>query len=202
VPQRERRQLRGDVVLGEVAPVERSGRAEREQKAEGGVHTAMVPVRSPAGLTAGRVSARTESVSRRRVLLVLAPCLAAVVLPASAPGDGFASFRLPSKRIGCMYGAVGTAKPSIRCDVLGAGLHPRPTAKCPGDWVGVTLSARGKARPVCAGDTAVDPKSPILAYGKTWKRGAITCRSATDGLRCSSMSGHGFFLARESWRVH
>jgi hypothetical protein len=141
-------------------------------------------------------------VSRRTPLFLVC---ALVVLAVSAPAvssTGFASFRLPSKRIGCMYGALPGSTPSIRCDVLGDGLHPRPKANCQGDWVGLALGAKGRARPVCAGDTAVDPKSPILAYGKTWRRGPITCRSARDGLRCSSKAGHGFFLAREKWSVH
>src|SRR4051794_27807813 len=137
----------------------------------------------------------------RRALLVLAPFVAALVCSAAAPGSSN-SFRLPSKRIGCTYGAIPGSTPAIRCDVLGDGLHPRPKAKCQGDWVGIALGVKGRARPVCAGDTAVDPKSPILGYGKSWRRGAIRCRSARDGLRCSSTSGHGFFLARGAWTVH
>jgi hypothetical protein len=137
---------------------------------------------------------------RRRLLPAL--LLAALVAPsAAAPAGPFVSFRLPSKRIGCMYGAIPGSTPSIRCDVL-SGLSPRPKASCQGDWVGVALGAKGRARPVCAGDTAVDPHAPVLPYGKTWRRGAITCSSARDGLRCASRSGHGFFLARQSWRVH
>src|SRR3954454_55913 len=139
----------------------------------------------------------------RRTALALLCVLAVLALCGPAPGsNGFASFRLPSKRIGCTYGAIPGSTPAIRCDVLGDGLHPRPQAKCQGDWVGLALGVKGRARPVCAGDTAVDPKSPILAYGRTWRRGAIRCRSARDGLRCTSTSGHGFFLAREKWTVH
>ena len=139
----------------------------------------------------------------RRTPIALLCALAVLALSGPAPGsNGFASFRLPSKRIGCTYGAIPGSTPAIRCDVLSDGLHPRPKAKCQGDWVGLALGAKGRARPVCAGDTAVDPRSPILAYGKSRRLGAITCRSARVGLRCSSRSGHGFFLARESWRVH
>ena len=53
----------------------------------------------------------------------------------------------------------------------------------------------------CAGDTAVLPNAPVLAYGRTWRRGGIVCRSRRTGLRCTNRSGHGFTLAREAWRI-
>lgn len=84
----------------------------------------------------------------RRTFVALLCALGVLGLSGSATGGGFASFRLPSKRIGCMYGALPGSTPAIRCDVLGSGLSPRPKAKCPGDWVGLALGAKGRARPV------------------------------------------------------
>jgi hypothetical protein len=52
---------------------------------------------------------------------------------------------------------------------------------------------------VCAGDTALGAKN-VLAYGRTWQRGPITCTSRVTGLTCRNARGHGFFLSRESWR--
>jgi hypothetical protein len=105
---------------------------------------------------------------------------------------------MPSRNMGCLYQRAARV---IRCDVL-SGLQPRPARRCELDWVGITLSARGRARPQCAGDTAYDQRAPILRYGSSWRRGEITCRSARDGLRCVNRAGHGFFLARERWRVY
>jgi hypothetical protein len=87
----------------------------------------------------------------------------------------------------------------MRCDI-GGGLHPmppRPTS-CDLDWgYGYAMTAFGKARTFCAGDTAHDPRAPILQYGKTWKKGPFTCLSRPIGLRCANRSRHGFFLSRE-----
>ena len=110
----------------------------------------------------------------------------------------FESFRLPSGNIGCMY---ATASRVLRCDIL-SGLRPEPRRRCELDWTGITLAAAGRAAPQCAGDTAYDRRAPVLRYGRTWRRGAITCRSARDGLRCSNRRGRGFFLSRGRWRVY
>lgn len=124
------------------------------------------------------------------VILALVVSLAATPARGASPG-----FRMPSKNVGCLYFA-----PGLRCDVL-SGLKPEPRAACELDWTGISLGRTGRARPTCAGDTAFDQRAPILAYGKTWRRDGITCRSQRTGLRCTNRSGHGFTLARASWRV-
>ena len=124
-------------------------------------------------------------------LLALA---AAFALGAPQP---FETFRLPSGNIGCTY---ERASATLRCDIL-SGLRPEPARRCELDWTGLTLSAVGRARPQCAGDTAFDRRAPLLRYGSAWRRGRITCRSARDGLRCANRLGHGFFLSRQRWRV-
>ena len=110
----------------------------------------------------------------------------------------FESFRMPSRNIGCIY---VRASATLRCDIL-SGLRPEPRRRCELDWTGITLAAAGRAAPQCAGDTAYDPRARVLAYGSTWRRGAITCRSARDGLRCANRRAHGFFLSRARWRVY
>ena len=122
------------------------------------------------------------------------------VAAASALGapPQFESFRMPSRNIGCTY---ERASATLRCDIL-SGLRPEPRRRCELDWTGITLVGAGRAIPQCAGDTAYDRRAPILRYGRTWRRGAITCRSARDGLRCANRRGHGFFLSRQRWRVY
>jgi hypothetical protein len=136
-----------------------------------------------------------------RVLLGVALLLTLGAGSASAAG-GTSFFQMPSKNIGCVYLAPDTAteKPYLRCDI-GGGLRPLPPRprNCDLDWgYGYQMSGpAGRAKPFCAGDTARDPRAPVLAYGRTWRRGPFRCLSRTIGLRCTNRAGHGFFLSRQ-----
>jgi hypothetical protein len=122
--------------------------------------------------------------------MLLAAVLAAAAIAASpAPG-----FRTPSGNIGCVVGGG-----ELRCDVL-SGLRPEPRGRCELDWTGLTLQATGRARPACAGDTVYNPRFPVLAYGRAWRRGAFVCVSRRTGLECRNRQRRGFVLAREGWR--
>ncbi len=135
---------------------------------------------------------------RRHVRLVAlaALLLTALHAPATQAGEPVASsatFRMPSRNVGCTYFA-----PTLRCDIR-SGLVPAPRARCELDWTGLSVSGRGRAQPTCAGDTAYDPRAPILAYGRTWRRDGITNRSLRTGIHCANRSGRGFDLARGFW---
>jgi hypothetical protein len=104
-------------------------------------------------------------------------------------------FQTPSGRIGCLF-----ALRQLRCDIT-SGLSPAPTRQvCPSvsHWAGALLSTKA-AVPNCAGDTVVDPSSPVLQYGRTWKRGRVTCISRRTGLRCVNEETGGFTLAQAGW---
>ena len=106
-----------------------------------------------------------------------------------------ATFKMPSGNIGCeLRGAT------LRCDIR-SGLKPPPATSCAGDWGGAVLTPHGKAKPSCASDTIYDDSAPLLDYGSIWAGGGITCLSDTSGLECSSVTGHSFFLSRDSWSV-
>lgn len=124
--------------------------------------------------------------------MALAAVLAVLALAALSSEP---SFRMPSGNIACSYWAS-----SLRCDVL-SGLRPEPRGRCELDWTGLTLGVRGTARPTCAGDTVYDRRAPVLAYGHTWRRAGLVCRSLRTGLRCTNRTGRGFVLAREGWRL-
>lgn len=127
--------------------------------------------------------------------------VAALVLAGSAAGSTFPGFKTPSRNIGCGYLAASAGfKASLRCDIR-SGLVPEPTRKCDLDWTGLTIGPTGRARAVCAGDTAYDPSFRVLAYGKTWRRGGIRCFSRRTGVTCTNPRGHGFFLSRKSWKL-
>ena len=127
----------------------------------------------------------------RSLLVVVAAAVVAGTAAAAAPAPGF---RLPSGNIACLdFAGV------LRCDIL-SGLRPEPRRRCELDWTGIALRRAGRATAVCAGDTVLDPRSRVLAYGTTWRRNGITCTSRRTGLTCRNRAGHGFFLARERWR--
>lgn len=112
-------------------------------------------------------------------------------------------FQTPSRNIGCVYGSALSGQPAyLRCDVRSQLRNPVPRKPkaCDLDY-GDSIGMRKTGRPslTCHGDTALDPRARVLAYGTTWSRDGFTCRSQTIGLRCSNSSGHGFFLSRERW---
>ncbi len=132
---------------------------------------------------------------------VLAPVglLATVAESAPAPLRSKA-FRTPSGNIACLDESSFGGGVRLRCDIL-SGLRPEPRKPCEGDWVGLSLPARRLGGPICVGDTVYDPRAPVLAYGRTWRRGAFMCTSARAGLTCRNRGAHGFLLARERWRL-
>jgi hypothetical protein len=69
----------------------------------------------------------------------------------------------------------------------------------------ISLAATGRTPypRACSGDAGPfigQSTARVLAYGKTWRRAGISCRSAFTGMTCRNRSGHGFFLSRARWR--
>ena len=88
---------------------------------------------------------------------------------------------------------------SLRCDIR-SGIKPKPAQpkSCELDFGdSYEIRTTGRTILVCHGDTAIDPRAKVLAYGKTWRTSPFTCASLKSGLRCKNGSGHGFFLSRE-----
>lgn len=114
--------------------------------------------------------------------------------------DTYIDFRLPSNNIFCAY--VVSSSPSakyLRCDIM-SGIKPKPTGKCRYEGsrgVSADIGVTGQATFPCSSDTVYNKNAPKLGYGKTWRRGGFTCKSTIAGLRCSNLSGHGFFLSRQ-----
>jgi hypothetical protein len=74
---------------------------------------------------------------------------------------------------------------------------PLRPADCELDWGGAfEVAIRGRAAPVCAGDTVAMPGAPILDYGRSVTAGGITCTSAQSGMTCVNLDGRGFKVAR------
>jgi hypothetical protein len=137
-------------------------------------------------------------IAAMRGLLVVA---LAVLVPGVASAQVLRSFQTPSRNIGCLF--VGPQadgeQPYLRCDI-GSGLHPVPRRpkECFGDFgIAVGMTNTGRAGALCVGDSARDPRAPVLGYGSTWRRSGFTCVSRPTGLRCTNAAGHGWMLSRE-----
>ena len=114
----------------------------------------------------------------------------------------------PSGNIHCFY---VPAKPAhLLCDIHRASYSHREQDGCQArsglDWHGWEVYATRSAAPVCSGGILYNSNrdKPVfrrLPYGKTWHFGAFTCVSRITGLTCTSSSGHGIFLSRQSWRA-
>jgi hypothetical protein len=130
---------------------------------------------------------------RSAAVVVLTLALAA---PAQAV---IVQFRTPTSNIGCVYSSEpGGSGPYLRCDIL-SGLKPKPRRPkgCTVDWTfGFELNRTGRARIVCAGDTAVNRHAKVLRYGHKWSVNGFSCTSRRTGLRCKNRSGYGFSLSR------
>ena len=115
----------------------------------------------------------------------------------SGPTVRLRTFQTPSRNIGCVL--IGGA----RCDIKKRDWSPpAQPASCELDWgQGLQVGKTGSAQVVCAGDTALG-SGPILPYGSSSRVGAITCTSRVEGMTCRNrLTGHGFFLARDRYRL-
>ena len=132
-------------------------------------------------------------------LLALGTGATASSSKAGASKDTYFDFRMPSNNIFCAY-VVSSSPYSkyLRCDIQ-SGIKPKPTGKCRYEGArgySVSMGVTGRATFPCTSDSVYN-KHYTLNYGKTWNRGGFTCKSTLAGLRCSNLSGHGFFLSRQ-----
>jgi uncharacterized protein DUF6636 len=123
--------------------------------------------------------------------------------PTGAGKVGPHYFQSPSQNIGCYLSTKG----GVRCDIRERSWSPPPKPKyCIKfgvDWgQGIGVGEHKKASFVCAGDTTLGGPD-TLAYGQTAQRGPFICLSAKSGMACeNSDTDHGFFLARERYRIY
>ena len=136
-------------------------------------------------------------VSPVRISLAVA-AVALLGLATAASASAFKGFSSPSGNIGCVM--EGKA---VRCDIRDHSWQspPKPNS-CDVDYGGgVAVGTKGKAGFVCAGDTTLDA-GPALAYGSSIGNSRFRCSSSEAGMRCvNKRNGHGFFLAKQSYKL-
>lgn len=134
-------------------------------------------------------------------------CVTASV--ASAPSQQepeLLGFRSPSNNVHCQFFASTPDRGAsvIRCDLRETSNRPPPKPRdCDLEW-GQAFELASDAKPaerLCHGDTVMNPKLAPLAYGQTWERGGLRCKSEPSGVTCVNAHGRGFELSRGAQRV-
>jgi hypothetical protein len=130
---------------------------------------------------------------------LLVSCMLLLVPAADAQNP--AGFQSPSKNIACAYFDYDKQN-SLRCDIAEANVTARRPADCDLEWgKAFEMNAKGAAVRICYGDTVMDPKNPVLAYGEVWQRGGFTCTSEQTGITCFNADRRGFSLSRAKQEV-
>ena len=137
----------------------------------------------------------------RRVILVLGLALAVTAVAAATASAKIRLFQSPTGNIGCVI-AVGNGGNEARCDVAQHSWQAGPKPKnCELDYgQGLVVGTKHRAAFVCAGDTTLH-QGPVLRYGRTVRRGTMSCTSSTSGMTCRNGRGHGFFLSKQRYRL-
>jgi hypothetical protein len=126
---------------------------------------------------------------------------------AAAAKTPLPGIRSPSRNITCFF--VPGPPGHLLCDIRRAAYLRQVQDQCMAtaglDWHGFELSPSRPGSYVCSGgilynSNTSEPRFATLAYGRSWTHGPFTCHSRVTGLTCSSRTGHGLFLSRETWR--
>ena len=124
------------------------------------------------------------------------------VFKVSRAPEHLKQLQTPSHNIGCYMSKQRGG--SVRCDIREhSWTAPPKPAYCDVDWGGgLQVGSQRRGSIVCAGDTVLDPGSPVLPYGVSSKVGRIVCHSSEAGVRCHNTdTGHGFFLSRQRYAL-
>ena len=136
------------------------------------------------------------------------PCLSLAVVPATlllpqtAHAFSVYQFQSPSGNVFCAVGTLDNGKAFAECEIIERSWSPpEPARTCEGEWGDrIGLDQGRPATFECHGDTLFGEGLPVLAYGKSYFEGPITCSSETSGITCTDIStGHYFTISRESY---
>lgn len=114
--------------------------------------------------------------------------------------SGVVGFQTPTKNINCTI-YTDLSPRTLECMVSTySGKVPTRPNDCELDWTPqADLGTTGRASLfACRGDTSWWVDAPVLAYGKTFRNGAFTCKSEKTGVTCTNNSKRGFKVSRGS----
>ncbi len=120
----------------------------------------------------------------------------------SAMAEDYLPFQTPDGSVHCLI-VTGGARNYVRCDVVGADLSfTEPPEDCDLDWgQAFEVAERGEGRPICVGDTVVNPDVQKMAPGYSHGIGGVVCFSEPEGMTCMNAEAHGFTLTLEAQTV-
>ena len=145
-----------------------------------------------------------------RMKSLLVPALVAATCVSAAAATTLPGFRSPSGNIWCLVipGPPRDAPLHARARRLcedAAGTVPRPDRRR--RRLARLRAARGaQGHGLVLGRRAVQPRDPASEPQHARVRQDVAapffrCTSAVTGVNCSTPSGHGFFISRETWRT-
>lgn len=187
------------MLIGVVAGVSGCGKAPHPSAASTGgtsdsVPSVTAPTTAMAVTTTVPEAPPTLGLTGSNVATSAVPAPPPTVADATAGG-----FLTPTGNIGCFVYVDSGA----RCDIVNRQWSPPPRpADCPLEYgQGLEVSGDG-AHFVCAGDTAIDPRSRRVRYGTSVQQVPYACEVETSGVTCTdSATGHGFFISSGSYRI-
>jgi hypothetical protein len=131
-------------------------------------------------------------VSRLRAFALAAAVAASLLAAGEALAADPPMWQSPSGNIACALQGS-----EVRCDMRRIGVSPpaRPS-RCFGDFGHAFVVTRtgSRGRRICVTDAVGGPRTPTIAYGRTWRRGGFRCTVRTSEVRCVNGRGHGFAL--------
>ncbi len=141
----------------------------------------------------------------RRVVVTLG--LAVALIGGAAPAAlADHNFETPSGNISCAYStfydADGDEVDAMGCVLYDINLGSEADGLCDLDVsvVGFLVARTGRAGYGCLDPNEFE-EAVVLPYGKSFRRGGITCTAAKSGLTCKNASRRGFKISRSAQRI-
>lgn len=141
----------------------------------------------------------------RRVVVTLGLIVAGLTSAAPAALADH-NFETPSGNISCEYNtfsdADGNEVLAMGCILYDINLGSAADGVCDPDIsvVGFLVARSGGSGYGCFDPNEFE-EAAVLAYGKSFRRGGITCSAAKSGLTCKNASKRGFKISRSSQRL-
>ena len=137
----------------------------------------------------------------------LAVGVAALSFGPLRPASADHNFEMPSGNISCEYntytGASGDSVVGMGCIVYELNLGSAADGVCEEGSdrvVGFLVSRTGRASYGCFDPTEFET-AEVLAYGRVFRKGGVTCTSRKTGLTCKNLNNRGFAISRGSQRL-
>ncbi len=140
----------------------------------------------------------------RRVVVTLGIAAAMLMSAPAALADH--NFETPSGNISCEYNtfsdADGNSVTAMGCILYDINLGSAADGVCDPDVsvVGFLVARSGNAGYGCFDPNEFE-EAAVLKYGKSFRRGGITCTASKSGLTCKNASKRGFKISRSAQQI-